>query len=145
VAFYVVEPESAGRPLAADAEPVTVSFDTWLGDDLVRAHPLLLATTPLKDALERLPSARGFEIAPVQAGPSAFYRNHNPGRTLPRFWSIRVHGRPGIDDLGRTRGGEVVASGRVVEILGGFATRHATLAQFAPAEDARGSASRSTA
>lgn len=62
--FFNVEPEASGSPLT-DSPPgsVTCLFDTWLGDDLIRAYPAVLVTTPVKRALLRLGQATGFEIA----------------------------------------------------------------------------------
>jgi hypothetical protein len=53
---------------------------------------------------------------------------------LPSFWSIEVGGRPGVDDLGLRRDGSIVASARVVEALGRFALKHATLSQYVASE-----------
>jgi len=38
--FVIVRPETAGYPVSF--QPIACRFDTWLGDDIVRAHPLLL-------------------------------------------------------------------------------------------------------
>jgi hypothetical protein len=129
--FFVVEPEASGRPAGtpvAGGEPAC-SFDTWLGDDLVRAHPLLLVTTELKDALLGLSEPTGFSVVRAHATRSAFFERHNPDRRLPAFWSVEVHGRPGVDDLGIGEDGSVVASARVVEAMGRFLLKHATLTQ----------------
>ena len=132
MAFFVVEPEASGRPdgRGAPAGEVSCTFDTWLGDDLVRAHPLLLVTTPLKKALEALKAPRGFALAPARATASAFFQSHDPGRRLPSFWSLEVKGRPGVDDMGMAGDGSLVASARVVEVMGRFTLKHATLSQY---------------
>jgi hypothetical protein len=129
--FFVVEPETSGRPTEA-AGAGTVSFDTWLGDDAVRAHPLILVTTPLKDALLALGHPTGFSLARAKGTRSEFFIRHDPDRQLPEFWSVEVRGRPGVDDLGMGRDGSVVASARVVEAMGRFSLKHATLTQYAP-------------
>jgi hypothetical protein len=131
--FFVVEPEASGRPAGlrpAGTEPSCI-FDTWLGDDVVRAHPLLLVTTKLRDALLALGQPTGFKVASAQVVRSAFFERHDPERQLPAFWSVEVHGRPGVDDLGLRRDGSVVASARVVEAMGQFSLKHATLSQYA--------------
>jgi len=134
--FYVVEPEASGSPGAdrvASGEPVC-TFDTWLGDDMVRAHPLLLVTTGLKDALLAMRKPTGFSLVRAQASPSPFFERHAPDRRLPPFWSVLVDGRPGLDDLGLGRDGSIVASARVVSALGRFSMKHATLSQYSVAE-----------
>ena len=58
--FFYVTPEDTGHegPPTSDGMRCIV-FDTWLGDDLVRAHPLVLATAPLKQSLETLEPPTG--------------------------------------------------------------------------------------
>ena len=134
MAFFVVEPEASGRPdgRRGPGGEASCTFDTWLGDDLLRAHPLLLVTAPLKEALEGLTHPRGFSLAPARATASAFFESHYPGRRLPSFWSLDVQGRPGVDDMGRAGDGSLVASARVVGVMGRFRLKHATLSQYAP-------------
>jgi hypothetical protein len=134
MSFFVVEPETSGRPvesLGTGGLPAC-SFDTWLGDDIVRAHPLLLVTTPLKDALLRLPRPTGFSVVRAQAIRSEFFLRHDPERQLPEFWSVELHGQPGVDDLGMGRDGRIVASARVVEALTRCSLKRATLSQHTP-------------
>jgi hypothetical protein len=139
--FFVVEPEASGRPAGrqpATGEPAC-SFDTWLGDDVVRAHPLLLVTARVKDALSALKGRTGFSPVRAHASRSAFFERHDPDRGLPEFWSLEVDGKPGIDDLGIGRDGSVIASARLVETLNRFSLKHATLSQYEPlvTEDSR--------
>jgi hypothetical protein len=129
VGYFVVEPEASGRPADEVGAP-SCTFDTWLGDDVVSAHPLLLVTTRLKEALLRLSQPTGFSIVPARATRSAFFERYNPDRSLPTFWAVQVDGRPGVDDLGMSSGGRVVASARVVDVLGLFSLKHATLSQY---------------
>jgi hypothetical protein len=138
--FYVVEPEASGRPvagLAASGESACI-FDTWLGDDVVRAHPLLLVTTRVKDALSALKGGAGFSVARARVFRSAFFERHHPDRALPEFWVLSVDGSPGVDDLGIGRDGSVIASARVVETLNRFTLRQATLSQYAPIPNEEG-------
>jgi hypothetical protein len=119
--FFRIEPEMAGAPLPGEADvPVLFSFDTWLGDDLVRAYPALLATTALKQALSGLPDPRGFQVEPARVRASRFRRRHHPGERLPRFWTLSVHGKAGRDDMGLTTDGSLVVSRRVFDVLIGF-------------------------
>jgi hypothetical protein len=73
MSFFNVEPEASGSP-ADDSTPGSVAcvFDTWLGDDLIRAYPLVLVTTPVKRALERLQPPTGFEITRARIRTSRF-------------------------------------------------------------------------
>jgi hypothetical protein len=128
--FFVVEPEVSGRPVGSAGAGPLCRFDTWLGDDVVRAHPLLLVTTPIKDALLGLGQPTGFSVVRVEAMRSEFFVRHDPDRQLPEFWSVEMHGRPGVDDFGMGRDGSVVASARVVEAMGRFSLKHTTLRQY---------------
>ncbi|HEY6554749.1 MAG TPA: hypothetical protein VI669_15435 [Vicinamibacteria bacterium] len=136
--YFVVEPEASGRPAGEEGAPSCI-FDTWLGDDVVSAHPLLLVTTRLKDALLGLSQPTGFSLVPARATRSAFFERYNPDRSLPTFWAVQVEGRPAVDDLGMSSGGRVVASARVVEVLARFSLKHATLSQYAASGAAAGS------
>jgi hypothetical protein len=131
--FFTVEPEASGWPAARQGTTaVAYVFDTWLGDDLIRAHPGVLVTTPLKRALERLPEPTGFEMARARVRSSGFYRNHHPGKRLPPFWAIQVHGQAGRDDMGLTGATVLVVSRRVLDVLLAFRVGRAVFAQYAP-------------
>jgi hypothetical protein len=132
--FFVLEPEASGRPAgtAAEGAEPSCSFDTWLGDDIVRAHPLLLVTTKLADTLLGLSQPTGFSLTQAHAVRSPFFIRHNADRQLPAFWSVEVRGRPGVEDLGMGRDGSIVASARVVEAMGHFSLKHATFSQYVP-------------
>ena len=117
-AFFFVKPEDAGHPKReGSGGQVLCLFDTWFGDDLVSAHPVLLVTTPLKEALESLQSATGFCPDLAQVSRSRFLRYHNPDLTLPSFWALNVEGEPGVNDMGLSRDGSLVVSQRVMDVL----------------------------
>jgi hypothetical protein len=80
----------------------------------------------------RLPEPTGIGLAPARVRRSRFFRSHNPSRTLPRFWEVRVAGRPGQDDMGLTASGTLVVSRRVLDVLLKFDIRRAVLAQYGP-------------
>jgi hypothetical protein len=61
---------------------------------------------------------------------STFFRRHNPGRRLPRFWWLTVERRPGIDDMGLTVDGMLVVSLRAFEVLMRHTVRHASFYQY---------------
>ena len=114
VSFFNIEPEASGSP-AVGTSPGTVAcvFDTWLGDDLIRAYPALLVTTPVKRALLRLQQPTGFEITRARIRTSGFFRQHSPGKRLPAFWAIQARGHAGRDDMGLTAAGTPPACGHV--------------------------------
>ena len=130
-AYFVVEPEAAGAPApGATADAVSCVFDAWLGDELVRAHPFLLATTSVGRALLDLPEASGFRVLRARVRASAFFRAQNPGRRLPPFWALAVDGEPGRDDMGLTPDGALVVSRRVLDALLAFSVGRAVFAQY---------------
>jgi hypothetical protein len=111
--FLVIRPELSGHA-RGDAG---ITFDTWLGDDLVEAHSCLLATTPIKNDLVALPDASGFTVTPAHTTTSLFFRHHSPERRLPEFWRIKVLGEAGRDDIGIAEDGATVVSRRVLDVL----------------------------
>lgn len=127
--FFIVHPEGVNGYGRLDEE-VACTLDSWLGDDLVRVHPLLLVTRSLARALEAARGWSGFGVEPVRASGSPFFRNHNPGRTLPEFRALRVYGQAGNDDMGLVPDGSLVVSLRVLECLSRYSMRHATLTQY---------------
>ena len=143
MAFFVLTPEDAGRsePQAGGGTPLYY-FDTWLGDDLVRAHPLFLATTPLKDSLETLPSPTGFHSARVRAERSRFLEGQRPQLRLPELWALEIYGEAGVHPLGLTAARSLVVSQAALERIVRHCIPHARFAQFAPGPVARRSLSR---
>lgn len=133
MSYLTIEPEASGA-LAAGAPPNRVScvFDTWLGDDVVRAYPAVLVRTPVKEALLSLDHRSGFEIARARIRASPFYRKHSPGKRLPVFWAVQVKGLAGRDDMGLTPAGVLVVSRRVLDVLLRFRIGRAVLAQYVP-------------
>ena len=136
--FFNLEPEVAGAPAKGPGSgPAACVFDSWLGDDLVRAYPLVLVTTRAKRALLRLDRPTGFDFLRAHARTSAFYRRHNPGKRLPVFWAVRVSGRAGLDDAGLTEAGILVVSGRVLDALLGCRIPRAVITQHESASAAK--------
>ena len=129
--FLTIEPEIAGAPVGSTPPGhLTCAFDTWLGDDLVRAFPVLLATTPLKTALLKLRGRSGFEVQRARVRASPFFRKHNPGKRLPPFFAITVSGKAGRDDFGLTAAGVLVVSRRILDVLLGFRIGRALVGQY---------------
>jgi hypothetical protein len=136
MAFFVVTPEDAGRAEPqGDGDPLYV-FDTWLGDDLVRAHPVFLATTQLKNTLETLPGPTGFHSARVRVERSPFLRRHRSQLRLPTFWVLEVYGQAGHHPLGLSSDHSLVVSRAALDCLVQHFIPHAELSQFVPTREA---------
>jgi hypothetical protein len=133
MSFFTLEPEASGHPAVglAAADPV-FTFDTWLGDDVVRAHAAILVTTPVKKALLTLPEPSGFTLARAHVRTSRFFRTHNRAKRVPPFWALQVNGHPGRDDMGLTPSGTLVVARRVLDTLLDYRIGRAVLAQYAP-------------
>lgn len=132
-AFFNIEPEVSGAPAAGSAAgETTYLFDTWLGDDLVRAYPGVLVTTAVRTALLGLEAPTGFEIARARVRSSRFFKKHSPEKLLPPFWSVEVRGRAGIDDMGLGGAGTLVVSRRVLDLLLSFKIGRALFTQHIP-------------
>jgi hypothetical protein len=130
-AFFFVRPEEAGRPEREPAEPApTCIFDSWLGDDIVAAHPVLLATTRLKRALEQSPAAGCLTTSRASTRRSRFFLRHNPGRRLPTFWVLDVVGTPGVDEMGMTPDHSLVVSQNLLDVLVQFRIPRAVISQY---------------
>ncbi len=140
--FFTIEPEASGSPLGGGTQEA-VSFDTWLGDDVVRAFPALMVTTPVKQALDELPRATGFSCLRARVRASPFFRKHSPGKRLPVFWTVQARGQAGRDDIGLTAAGVVVISPRVLDVLMRFRIGRAVMMQYVPGEPEPGRAVRS--
>jgi hypothetical protein len=133
VSFFFFEPEASGSPTpGSPPSQAACVFDAWLGDDVVRAYPVILVTTPVKKALLTLPQPSGFKVTRARIRSSAFFRKHNPGKRLPRFWALQVQGRAGHDDLGLTAAGTLVVARRVLDLLLDFRIGRAVFTQYAP-------------
>ena len=132
--FFLVQPEVAGASVSCPPPAVACLFDTWLGDDLVRVHPLLLVTTPLRRALSALQNPSGFTVARARVKTSPFFRRYSPNQRLPVFWYLEAHGVPGRDDVAVTRDGSLVVSRRVLDILMEFRVGRAVFAQYSPSQ-----------
>jgi len=130
MAFLILEPETSGTPAGGDADGGLYVLDTWLGDDVVRAYPAVLATTPVKEALEDLSRSTGFCMRRARVKQSKFFRQHSPEKDLPEFWSVVVNGQPGRDDIGLTPEGGLVISQRVLEALLNFRLTQAVFGQY---------------
>jgi hypothetical protein len=79
MSFFTVEPEASGAPDGEKSgKAVSCLFDSWLGDDLVRAYPAVLVTTPVREALLDLRQPTGFEIARARIRTSGFFRQQHP-------------------------------------------------------------------
>ena len=131
MSFLTIEPEASGFLVPGGAaNRVACVFDTWLGDDLVRAYPAVLVRTPVKEALLSLDRRSGFEITRARIRASSFYRKHSPGKRLPVFWAIQVKGQAGRNDMGLTPAGVLVVSRRVLDVLLRFRIGRAVLAQY---------------
>lgn len=129
-----MEPDLAGSPHDAGlAGPgVAFTFDNWLGDDVVRAYPAVLVTTPVRDALLKATGLNGFTLARARTRLSGFFRKHSPGKRLPPFWAVVVRGAPGRDDMGLTPAGVLVVSQRVLDVFLDFRIPRASFAQYSP-------------
>lgn len=105
--FYILEPEVAGGfgdnvvydPSTRHVEHLHYQFDGWLGDDLLETTPCFIVTDRLRSVIQE--SARtGYEFATVEVTTSELFRELYPDRELPKFWWLKISGKPGVDDFG---------------------------------------------
>jgi hypothetical protein len=132
--FYILEPEVAGdlgekSVLDFSTHPPTVlklhyKFNVWLGDDLITTHPCFIVTERLRKALDEL-GGTGYQFDEVEVSTSEYFGVVNPKLELPIFYWMKVHGVPGVDDVGVTEDKkQLVVSDRFLNVLGRFNTQH---------------------
>ena len=133
--YFAIDPEAAGRVDPADRGLCV--FDTWLGDDLVSAHPYLLVTGDLRGALDAAPGFSGFSFAAIRVDRSRFFREHTPNRDLPEFWNLQVRGVGGQQDFGMSAEGGLVVSLAALKCLARHTIRQATITQHVSQAESR--------
>lgn len=106
--YLYVEPEAPGGlgprtefdgpPEAGRVTRLHLVFDGWLGDELVESTPCFAVTKPLGETLKRS-GLTGYELRPVEVEYSRIFAELYPGRPMPRFEWLTVHGVRGTDDF----------------------------------------------
>ena len=127
--YFLLQPEVAGglgenTVMSTTVHPPLVSrlhyeFEGWLGDDLLESFPCHLVTARLRDALVEA-GVSGCKFDTVEISKSDEFEEMYPDRELPRFFWLKVDGRPGVDDCGLTSKAQLVASERCLQIMKGF-------------------------
>jgi hypothetical protein len=139
VNYFVLEPEVAGglgpqSLFDRSTHPPTVTrlhyeFFGWLGDPIVTSFPVFIVTCEVMEILKStLMTGASFDELTISL--SGEFMDLYPGRILPEFSWMKPVGRPGKDDFGLTPDGELVISGRVLELLEAAGTRHADVQAF---------------
>jgi hypothetical protein len=127
--YHLVEPEVAGgmgerTVLDPSVHPPRVSrlqyeLEGWLGGEILTTFPVYIVTRRVQEALQAL-GATGVEFDRVEVTRSATFDEMYPGRSLPEFLWMKVHGRAGVDDFGMSADHRLVASQRAVDTLKRF-------------------------
>jgi hypothetical protein len=132
--FRVLEPEVAGdfggaTVLDHSTRPPEVlaleyQFEQWLGDELLTTHPCYIVTARLREALEQL-AGTGYSFHDLKVSKSEAFDQLYANRELPQFFWMKIHGVPGVDDMGlRSKDQSLVVSDRVLELLRHFRIDH---------------------
>jgi hypothetical protein len=141
--FFSLDPEVAGElgertVLDASAHPPIVTrlhyhVQSWLGDDVIQSFPCFVVTERLRRALEERRFS-GYHVEDAEVTVDEDFRTLSPGMTLPRFYWLRVDGRPGVDDFG-VSGTDycLVVSARVLVCMRQFALKNCSVQPFSPA------------
>lgn len=106
MARWYVSPEVAGQlgestVMETSSHPPIVThlhyhFDGWLGDDLLEAFPCFIITERLAEALTKS-ELTGWQLKDVVVSKSETFEDLYPGRELPKFRWLVVHGQQGED------------------------------------------------
>lgn len=134
VTFTIIDPEVAGgwgsgTVTDTSVHPPVVTrlhyeFQGWQGDDLLQTFPCFIVTDRLSSALGQA-QLSGFTFDRVEVSTSQEFNVRHPSRRLPKFYWLRVTGRPGVDDLGMCSKHRLVASSKVIEVLARYNVQHA--------------------
>jgi hypothetical protein len=132
--FTILEPEVAGgwgpRTVADRSvhpprvERLHYEFAGWLGDDLLESFPCYVVTPSLAEALGAA-QCTGFSLDDVLVTSTEEFRELYPGRKLPAFRWLKVHGVAGTDDFGHASDFRLVVSSRALAVLDEFQLQHA--------------------
>lgn len=128
--YYLVEPEVAGglgerSILDTSVHPPRVSrlhydLEGWLGGEILTTFPAYVVTKRVQEALETM-GATGIEFDhQVEVTKSPVFDELYPGRPIPEFVWMKVHGHPGVDDFGMSADHRLVASQRALDTLRQF-------------------------
>ena len=142
--YFLVEPEVAGgigpeSVVDTTKHPPVVTklhyqFDGWLGDVLIESFPVFIITEDGREVLERYRlSGMTFEI--VATSRSQLFMDLHPGRVLPAFHWMKVHGQIGRDDFALADDARLVMSHRALSLLRDLGLEHAVVKKFAEPGD----------
>jgi hypothetical protein len=131
--YYVIEAEVSvvwGKNIVVDRSvtPMRIvhlhlNFVGWLGDELLRSHPVHICTERVADAL-RSSALTGCEFAELEVGRDKQFRQMSPKLKLPPFRWLQVKGNAEHDDFG-LREQTLVVSERALACLRGFPLKEA--------------------
>jgi hypothetical protein len=124
--YIYLEPEVAGgigenSVMDVSVHPPVVSklhyyFDDWLGGAILESFPCFIVTIPAQRALQAM-RATGITFDHVETSLSEFFQDRYPGRELPEFVWLKVHGKAGRDDFGIAPDLRLVVSQRVLDLF----------------------------
>ncbi|MGA2125003.1 MAG: hypothetical protein ABSG76_02520 [Xanthobacteraceae bacterium] len=137
--YFYVEPEVAGNfgehiVLDTSTHPPIVhklhyKFDGWLGDAILETFPCFIVTVDLSDAIEQT-KLTGVRFASVEISTSELFQGFYPGRQLPSFRWMQVHGRAGAHDFGVSPQFILIVSARALDLLRRFGLEHAEVRDY---------------
>lgn len=141
--YYRLEPEVAGewgegtRVEEPRRHPPKVlkldyEFGAWLGDGLLESFPCFIVTEDNAERLDRL-GATGYTLREVEVSKSDEFEELYPGRELPPFRWLDVHGAPGRDDFGLESDARLVVSTAALEALRRGGLEHCEIEEYTTA------------
>ena len=104
-------------------------FDVWLGDELLESTPCFIVTERLAAEIEKA-GFTGVTFDDVEISKSGEFEDRYPNRKLPAFLWMKVFGKAGQDDFGRTPDIKLVVSQRVLRLLRENGTVHMDVSSF---------------
>jgi hypothetical protein len=124
--YYLLSPEVAGglgpnTVMNSTAHPPEVSrlhyeLEGWLGDDLLESFPCFVVTERLAEAIQDA-QLTGVRFGDAEVTASEQFRELYPQRELPRFFWLKVVGKPARDDFGLDDQSRLVTSEQALHVL----------------------------
>lgn len=128
--FYQISPEVPGglgvrtqfnkNTVPWEIEKLHISFDGWLGSDLLNVSPVFFVTAHLMNEISsnRLTGILKFDT--VEVTVSEIFNQLHSNKVLPSFFLLRINGVPYKDDFGKTEKNKLIVSQRAYDLLKSF-------------------------
>ena len=124
--YYELEPEVSGgfgerSIIDSSFHPPIVKrlhilFDGWLGDQLLETFPCFVISNDLASEI-RNKMLTGYDFDDVEIEKSDQFKDLYGEKDLPKFYWLKVNGKPGISDFGISDQFTLIVSERALDLI----------------------------